>query len=586
MHLVHGQYKILDVFEKNAFQSMMLGSSVENPEDIVVINEVVWSPLFTPELLQTLLAGFINLQSHSEDEVSCQLVTPYHQGMPIGKYLVSRSLSFQHRINLCYEFLKALVSYSAFPPWIQDILIDEDQIIVWEDNLLYNELIILRTSDPAYPETVGFTRIQKKLHAMIGKLIGSPAEASPALLNFLERLKEAAPELDTLQAVYDDFQKVFLYDYYLNQDDTVPAVAPPAILTLPFEEEAPASEDIPEPEAAGYEPAIPEEAAAPWDPDEPAPPDETETAEAFIPPIIEMDSVDADMEKNLELFFNRNRTPAGPDTGTEESNERKKSRLWLLLAGVGLALIVWAAVYTFLPGGKPVAAFTSTQKDGVWVLENKSTFPKQAALKRCEWTVYQNGQLIELFDTYNLTLALEDKGSYQVVLRVMDHDGRWSAKYQETLENNPGGTGPAPEGASAQPAASGAEKLDQYTLKYSPERTHQDTAFFRTGSYSLQVSAGKKPETLDIQGVKLEDNGMVSFWIASEDTRDISLVFTGYNQNTKVFTQEVNHAPLSARQWEMRQFTVNSDRPVNRMTLTVKADSLVNLDDLSVGSFK
>ncbi len=583
VHLIHGQYKILDVFEKNTLQSLMLGSSFENPEDIAVINEIIWSPLFTPELLQSLLGGFINLQSHSEDDVSCQLVTPYHKGMPIAKYLPSRSLSFQNRINLCYEFLKAMVSYTDFPYWVQDILIDEDQIIVWEDQLLYNELLILKTDEPSYPDRVSFSRIQKKLHGVLVKMIGNSADASPALLSFMERLSANAPELNSLQAVYDDFQKVFLYDYYLNQDDTVQPAAPvAAIPVLPVEEPIPVDETelaVTEPDA-GPEPAFPgDEGICETDPEE-IPEDAP-----MLAPHAEMDAVDADMEKNLELFFNRDRTPAGVDENKEDAREKKKSLLWMILAAIGVILIVWAAIHTFLPAGKPVAAFTGTQKDGIWVLENKSTFTNKAAVKRCEWTVYQNGKLIDLYDTYDLTLALEEEGAYQVVLRVMDHDGKWSALYQETLENKlAGSSGELPAGVPTAP--SGPEKMDQFTLKFTKERTHQDTAFFRTGSYSLQVSAGKKPEIIDVQGVKLDKDGMVSLWVASENTDAVSLVFTGYNKNTKVFSKDVSHKPMASRQWEMRQFNVESDKAVDRMTIAVKADSLINLDDLNIDSYK
>lgn len=593
MHLIHAQYKILDVFEKNPFQSLMLGASLENPEDIAVVNEVLWSPLFTRELAQSLLGGFINLKTHSEDETSCQLVTAYHQGMPISKYLSSRSLPFSNRINLCYEFLKAMVSYEAFPPWIQDILIDEDQIIVWEDELRYNELLILKTNRVEDIQNISFPRVQKKIHRIIEKLIGSSSQASPALMSFMARLGSNTEGFGSLQAVYDDFQNVYLYDYYLNQDDATQPAADliPIPVVMPEEPEALTEDVVSAPEPLEPEPLEQDSDISSDTPMElnsitPLPVLPTEIADDAEPQP-EADPVDADMEKNLELFFNRDRQQSETAGDSDAASEKRKTRLWIALGVAGILLIVWAAAHAFMPGPKPVAAFSGTEKNGVWMLKNESTFTDESAVKRCEWTIYQNGKLIDLYDTYDLTLALEEEGAYQVVLRVMDLDGTWSSLYQDTLENHLSGTAiDTPEIPGSVAAVTGTEKMDQFSLKFSPDRTHKDTAFFRTGSYSLQIMPGKKPEILDVQGVLLDKNGMVSVWIASDNTEAVTVVFTGYNQNAKMFTKEVTHQPLAPRQWEMRQFTVESEQLVNRMTIALKTDSLVNLDDLSIESYK
>lgn len=605
MHLINTQYHILDVFEKNPLQSLMLGASVDNADEIVVINEVFWSPLFTRELAQSLYDGFINLKTHSEDNASCQLVTSYHKGTPIGKYLASRSLPFRNRINLCYEFLKAMVHYTEFPAWIQDILIDEDQIIVWEDQLLYNELLILKTSEADYAEKSSFTKVRKKLHSVITQLIGNPREASPALTDFLERLDGRTVELNSLQAIYEDFQKVYLYDYYLDKNDSLQPPPVPVPAPLPLQEEAaeaiadeiPDEMPVTEPDEPAAEPA--DDAAAETDdevlpvPEEvpvpealPETPEPAEEASAAMP--AEVDAVDADMEKNLELFFNRDRSTSSDADEGDAAPRRKQNVLWMALGILGMLLLLWAAVHTFVPGGKPVAAFAITQKSGIWMLQNQSTFSDRTTVKRSEWTIYQNGKLIDLYDTYDLTLSLEDEGIYQVVLRVMDSDGKWSAPARQSLENHPAGAAGTAEAAKpeAEPEPTGIEKMDQFTLKFDPARTEKDTALFRTGGYSLQISPGKKPEIIEVQGILLNNNGMVSLWISSENTEAVTLTFTAYNQNTKVFTKDITHQPRTPRQWEMIQFTAETDKLINRMTIAIKADALVNLDDLSIDSYK
>ncbi len=593
MHLINMQYKILDVFEKNPLQNMMLGSAIENPDEIVVINEVMWSPLFTRELAMALFDGFINLKTHSEDESSCQLVTAYHQGMPIGKYLASRSLSFRNRINLCYEFLKAMVSYDGFPPWIQDILIDEDQIIVWEDQLRYNELLILKTSDAEYAGEISFFRVQKKIYKVFAKVIENSEDASPALLSFLERLKGNSDTLGSLQAIYDDFQKVYLYDYYLNQDDSIQPTA--AIIPAPPAPEEPEttleeeSVEIPEPEPEPLEdpivaPPSAEQAEEPTIPVPPLPVEET----TAIPTLSELDAVDSDMEQNLELFFNRDRQQSEDPEFSVIAPSRNKNRLWLALGIAALLLVFWAAGHYLLSTGTPVAGYSKTETDGIWHLQNKSTFSEKAPFQRSEWTVYKNGQIIERYDTDDLTLSLEEEGLYQVILRVMDRSGKWSKPYSETLENHLASSAAVLPVAPAVPGDSSAagENMDAFTFKFAPERTLKDAAFFRSGTFSLKVLPGKTPEIIEVQGILLDKNGMVSLWIASEDAKTVSLTFTGYNEKNKVFSKEFSFKSMAPQQWEMKQFTVESDKLVNNMTLTVKSDTPVYVDDLSIESYK
>lgn len=586
----------------------MLGSSHENQEDIAVINEVIWSPLFTLELAQSLFGGFVNLITHSEDDTSCQLVTAYHKGMPLGKYLTSRPLPFRNRVNLCYEFLKAMVSYTDFPPWVQDILIDEDQIIVRDDQLHYNELLILKTSDPETAAKTNFIRVKKKVHKIIESLIGQAEDITPAMVTFMGNIKSNNPAYGSLQGIYDEFQKVYLYDYYLNKEDTTSKHPAVAVVPIPID-------PVPVPDSPQEDPSDPEEwLSLPALSQEPSEevieqvlPDNGEEAAALLSesqmpmdsvepedlPISEVpepvDPTDADMEKNLELFFNRDRQQSeAADDRDEDEGKKGLTWLWLTLGVIGIGLLVWSLATFLLPTGKPTASFTPTQQDTVWQLKNTSQFSSKAPFKRAEWTVYQNGKLIDLYDSYDLTLNLEDPGTYQVVLRVMDDSGVWSKPYKDILKNQMTLTDstPAESTESTGITPQGDEKMDQFTLKYNEDRVQKDTAYFRSGTYSLQILPGKKPEIIEIQGVMIDKSGMVSLWISSENTDPVTLSFTGYNQGKKTFTKDFTHNPINAHQWEMFQFTIESTKVVNGITIAIRTNSLINLDDLNIDSYK
>lgn len=605
MHPISTQYRILDVFEKNPLQSLMLGASHEQPDEIAVINEILWNPLFTRELAASLYEGFIGLKSHSEDQASCQLVTAYHPGMPIGKYLSSRSLSFRTRINFCYEFLKAMVSYNSFPAWTQDILIDEDQIIVHNDQLMVNELFILKTDDAAYADRISFADVQRKVHQILSNLISGGPEASPALLAFMDRLGRQEEALGDLQAIYDEFQKVYLYDYYLNLDHGSPPVTPVVLPSdehtvpvdeLPFTEDFTFEEadlqDFQETDASNPEYIEADAEVAPIPTESIAAAQESPEEDPMVSgpaDVLADDDIDPDMEKNLELFFSKNQRSSETSEAVENRPDRRRRGLWLVLGVMALLLIVWGGLQLFGSSKKPVADFTGTYENGLWQLKNQSTYPGETTLNRSEWTIYQGGKLINLYDTEDLALALEEEGVYQIVLRVMDSNGTWSAPVKKALEHFPSGAAASaskPEDAASGNESSDSEAMDQYTLKYSPQRTQVDTAFFRNGSYSLQITPDKKPEILEVQGIMVDKNGMVSLWIASENTEAITLSFTGKNQNNRVFTRDIVHKPLAPRQWEMIQFTIEADRMVNNIAISVRTNALINLDDLNIDSYK
>lgn len=596
MHLINAKYKIMDTFEKNPHQSLMLGVSLEDPDDVVVINEVLWSPLFTTELVDTLCEGMLNLKDHSLDAQSCQLVTSYHHGMPVGNYLTGRTLPFRTRINLCYEYLKAMTSYNRFPAWVQDILIDEDQIIVWESKLHYNELLILKTDDADHQASVTFYSIRRKVHQMLSRLTGASAEMSEALTGFMTRLAAPDSEFDSLQAVYDAFQKVYLYDYYLDQDDTVRPTAAveahsepvdtagPVIIPilpvqgLPTDEPDPEETDWIFPDAEPKEEPLPQEHVEPDAPSEDGLPSEPEIKSAE-------EDIDSDMEKNLELFFNRQRGgTTEPDVYPEEPAERRKGIMALLAIAAVIFVIAAAAIYYFGNAGAPTASFDAQFNEGVWTLTNTSEFKGKATLKRSEWTVYLEGQLIDLYDMPNLTLTVEEPGTYQVVLRVMDSNGKWSQPFKKTLEAKAAAPGDA-QPASDTPLSEG-ERMDQYTWKFDADRVVKDQTFVRDGAYSLRITPGKSPATLEISGIMVNKNGMASLWVASEKADAFTVTFTGYNQEAKLFTKKFDIDPLGPMQWEMRQFTIDSEKVVNRLVITVDGASVIYIDDLSIDSYK
>jgi len=342
MHLINAQYRIMDIFEKTPFQNLMLASCIDSPDDIVVINEIVWTPLFTRFTAALTANALINLRYRSEDDSSFQIVTPYHRGIPLETYLSGHNPPFANRINLCYGMLKDISHYSPLPAWIQDILIDEDQIVVWENRLFFNELVILKTDSADYPASVTFLSIRVKLHCLLGRLMGPVENATPSLVSFMERLKDPGHlGCGTLQDIFNEFQKVYLYDYYLDQTAEPSSVSAEHVETVFYCDEpateavcaapvAVTTDDATEPSSAQEPPAV-EGALV--------------CSDSVFPLLQEVDPVDADMEKNLELFFNRKPSLSDATEAEFPAEPAIKKRIWpwLVAGAIVLTVLLWVA---------------------------------------------------------------------------------------------------------------------------------------------------------------------------------------------------------------------------------------------------
>lgn len=610
VHPVNMKYKPLDVFEKNPLQSLTMAVSTENPEDVFVINEILWGPLFTKDLAEAIQTDLINSVETSQDAESFQLITPYHKGMPIDKYLESRTLPAKNRLNLCYELLKSLATYTFFPPWVQDILIDQEQIVVWDDQLRFNELLIMKSDEPELLEAISFEEIKLKLHQLVRHIAGSNAQSTPAFSSFMSRLQEVGNrEFADLQSIYAEFKKVYLYDYYLDKEEDQSSapmeevIAGSSVLgaVSGFIDEYTTdgvileSEPVPDGTSAlvlsddGRDKEATDDTASEWLPESASSHGLPENTPVESADTADFDEIDEDMEKNLDLFFNRRSTEQADDSQPADEDEiapQKKNRFLPLLAILLFGLIVWGASFFLLGGGAPKASFTVTPVGSSWHLKNTTTFSGDAVFQRAEWTVSKAGQVIDIYDTQDLILTFDESGIYDVVLKVMDSNGKWSKPYKQSIVHNTDKKDTVDGNNSNGSSSGGEEKMDRYTLKFNPERTLKDDEMLRTGQYSLMIAPGSKAEVIEIGGINIKQNGIVSIWIASENGAPITLVFKGYNQNKEVFTKTFDIKPVAPMEWEMRQFTVEASQQINRMTISVKSSEVVYLDDLSIDSYK
>ncbi len=81
------KFNVLEVFEQNPYQKIMMGAQVNNPDDVVVINVFKKGPQLAPDFLETAqnaLSNVIHVEDNSDELV---LVTDYQEGMSLHNYL-------------------------------------------------------------------------------------------------------------------------------------------------------------------------------------------------------------------------------------------------------------------------------------------------------------------------------------------------------------------------------------------------------------------------------------------------------------------------------------------------------------------
>lgn len=605
------KYRVTGTLEKNRNQTILLAAPIDKPQEVAVINEIKWADHITPELAHQIKAAFTNLEGYEESNGCLRLVTRYHQGYPLRKYLESFNPSDQQRLNLCYEMLQGLSAYDSLPCWIQNILIDEGQIILWEDTLSFNELLILADSETPVDPT-SFNPIAHKLGRLMRMTLGDSEENCRSTAKLFERLMAPASGYSSIGAVYDDFQKIFLYDLFLDSEASVPindtntapidsAVDDRVGVPIPMDPGT-EGEEPPESDGIRYIPEIPEE---PF-PDtisetvaDPAPEvvptaqlssaaPEPEALPAAAPPDVpqQEDPLDAELERNLDLFFKRDAAQASEENGFESkklSTRSLKGILAVLLIITGLLCILYAATASRKADIEP--AFKKVQTDGIWYLQNTTVIPKATQIRRYEWNVLSDGKTIAAYDSEDLTLPLEKDGRYEVTLRMQDSKGRWSPTFKDTLDHRSPAKKVA-EGSGTSESGVDSEPLSRFSLQYDNTRISQDTAICRSGNVSLKFQPGPGSTLLTVRDFYLSGQGIVSFWILGEANQTIQLTFRGYNRNQERFSKSLTHKATGNGQWDMIQFPVKAEGQLENMTVSVHSSRNVWLDDLSIESYK
>jgi len=580
-------YQIVEEFEKNPFQTIKLGSCHDRPEDVVVINEIYWDDRFTHELASLLKTGLHNLEECEETPMAFRMISRYSRGYSLRKYLETFHPPSKKRLNLCYELLKGLTAYDPYPQWIQEVLIAEDQIVLWDNELFFNELLVL--SDPVKdPRVENFSSIAIRLRDLMQLILGDDPDTQKTIVQLVNRLSQNS-EYTSIQSVFDDFSKIFLYDLFLDTDADASSTEPiPIPVPIPApktsDEAGPVSltKDITPTLVTAIEPTSESIIEQPLPPViEPA---SAEMPSAPVPNLL--DELDADMEQNLNLFLKRNEADdeIARLEDIEDRSTKKRIFLWIL-ALLGLALLVFGIWFALIPHSEIKASFTKTQHDDIWYLDDTSKIPTGVHVKQFQWTVTFQGKTIGVYNSQDLTLPLDKEGAYEILLRLQDTNNHWSKPFKDTLIQRFHKADAVDTDSSVDNGVSD-EPLSRFTFQYDSNRISTDSKTFRSGKYALKILPGSNSAILKVRDFYLDSQGVVSFWILGSPNQEVKFTFRGLNQNKEVFNRTLTEKTTGNGQWDMIQFPVKINGLLESLMISVRSNGTVWFDDLSIDSYK
>ncbi|MCH4890370.1 hypothetical protein EZV73_22495 [Acidaminobacter sp. JC074] len=138
------KYDIIDTFDDNQFQTVLMGIDTLTMVDIVIINKLKSSIDLDDDffrLYQDICDNLISLERGQDETV---IINKYKQSQLLNDYLHEEDLSFESRVLLAKSFLLQAVNYQEFTNAIKIILINEDQLTVRNNQLHFSNYLFLK----------------------------------------------------------------------------------------------------------------------------------------------------------------------------------------------------------------------------------------------------------------------------------------------------------------------------------------------------------------------------------------------------------------------------------------------------------
>lgn len=537
--LYDGTYSVGALFQENRYQKIYMGESIKDSDCIVVICEFNKSDLIDEPFIHTLRNNLQHLLHFEENESTAVFVTEYGEGMSLFQVIDNYPNTAHFRMNLLHDYLNDLRRFDPLLPVFQYILASDSQFSLKDGDLAHSELVII--DEDRFDPTIGFDQVKHRISQFAHRVLDfKPEEQDRSIVvtlrGFFEDL-ETDLSLGSLEKIYQAYRKIYIYDMYLDKDDSVPL--PPVVPVIhPEVDKSEPVVTVSEPEPKRKKPTLP-------------------------------------FKDNKILLFNKERYAINP----------LYVALIVIAIGIALFAIFLPMINKISDTDIPVAAFEKEKIDDHWKFKNLSkTFGSDNKITEVEWEVYSNDTLYDTYDTHNLNLYFNTEGIYRISLRVMDKFGNWSEPYSEEIYFTPLDLGPI-DGDGDTASDTVTESLNSYAISFEGTPTF-DSEEVRSGDTSIKmVFDGDQTHGIVLERLFMDNNTRISLWLKTTEKASLTVSAIGLNGNESLFSQAKVIRP-DAGQWEKVEFNIDTNY-ADTLKLFINGENLTLwIDDIEINSYK
>lgn len=172
-------------------------------------SNVFFITLFTPDKLSIATKHLLEDHLHNfvaliEEDEKLHLILKSQEGRPIKKFISKTPLDYDDRVQIVYEYFKLVEKYDAFPNAIKIQLLDEEQLLISDDGLLFRELIDY-TPLQSYSDRDVFKQLGKTIDLILHDAEGYHSQ-------FIDNLLLGNHNFKNLQASKENFKDIFIFE--------------------------------------------------------------------------------------------------------------------------------------------------------------------------------------------------------------------------------------------------------------------------------------------------------------------------------------------------------------------------------------
>lgn len=548
-NFIKNHYNIIETYEQNEYQEIQMGTEINNPDNIIVINTLKKLDQYSDDLKTTLenaLQNLLHIEKNTDDTLT--FVTSYHEGISLKDYLKSSKISNDHRKKIAQDYLNIIKKYEPLDNNLKNILVDPKQININNNELVLNELLLIaddsKISFEKVTQTIGKTLdlILEKDSFIESLLAGSSVYTSiEDILNVFNT--NYIDETDTIKSYdYEDYFSDVESD---QKDDSNVFIAPVEMASEQEDFSLDALED---------EPEIIDETTS-----------EVElTSLGFID---EAEDSELEHHEHSSRFNNKYILPI--------------AIIILLLFGVVFAQNVLfkedVPEYT--------VSFTREKIDGGFRFTANVPDDEEYIY---EWKFLSDGEELATFEKPSIPIEFKNEGSYTIELRVQNSEGHWSETYTDEFYYDVESLDEINESDNPSTTGETSDTFDNFTIRYQTDNITDDYENKYQGDRSLKFTFDEDNQRakIKLEGILLKDEGNISFQIKSSTREPIDIKYVGLVGNTEVFEKNSTYVPELENTWVMLPLTVNTSS-VDDLELTFSSENTtIWIDQIEIKNYK